>query len=110
MKVTALIPDQPIHDVERHTQGKNLTESLVIAIKEWLAFKKLMRLNRKIISKPLEFHPDLSASKIRGINRQNDSCRYIGMDRIFQGERVGKFDLNPRDRASAGFGGRVHFC
>ncbi|GAG78241.1 unnamed protein product [marine sediment metagenome] len=39
MKVTAIISDNLISEVKKYAKGKNLTESLTIALKEWLAKK-----------------------------------------------------------------------
>lgn len=69
MKVTALIPDPLINEVTRRAKGKNLTDCLVIALKEWLAAKKIAELNQKVRSKPLEFTKGYSATKIRTANR-----------------------------------------
>lgn len=70
MKVTAIISDDLIEEVKKHSRGRNLTESLTIALKEWLAAKKIKDLNNMIKESPLEFNPDLSANKIRDINRK----------------------------------------
>ncbi len=70
MKVTAIISDNLIEEVKKHAKGRNLTESLTIALKEWLAAKTIKDLNNMIKESPLEFNPDLSANKIRDINRK----------------------------------------
>lgn len=70
MKVTAIISDDLIEEVKKHSKGRNLTESLTIALKEWLAAKKIKDLNNMIKEAPLEFNPDLSANIIRDINRK----------------------------------------
>ena len=70
MKVTALIQDDLIKDVKKLTDGKNLTESLTIALMEWVAQQKIKRLNTKIAKTPLTFHRNFSAEKIRSINRK----------------------------------------
>ncbi len=70
MKVTALIQDDLIKDVRKLTDGKNLTESLTIALREWVAQQKIKRLNTKIAKTPLSFHSNFSAEKIRSINRR----------------------------------------
>lgn len=69
MKVTALIPDLLIKEVTQYAKGQNLTESLILALKDWLAQKKLSQLNKKIATKPFEFKEAYSAEKIRQINR-----------------------------------------
>ena len=40
MKVTALIPDELIKEVMELTGGKNITESVIIALKDYIANKK----------------------------------------------------------------------
>lgn len=55
MKVTALISDNLISEVKRYAKGKNLTESLTIAIKEWTDLKRIKELNDFVKEKPLEF-------------------------------------------------------
>ena len=69
MKVTALIPDQILQEVTHIAKGKNLTESLVIVLKEWLALKKIAKLNKKVSARPLEFSKGYSATAIRNTNR-----------------------------------------
>lgn len=41
MKVTALLPDQLIEEVKAHAKGQMLTESLTLALEEWLRLKKI---------------------------------------------------------------------
>jgi hypothetical protein len=69
MKVTALIPDLLVKEVTHYAKGQNLTESLILALRDWLAQKKLRQLNRKIAAKPFEFKDSFSADKVRQINR-----------------------------------------
>jgi hypothetical protein len=40
MKVTALIPDELVEEVKHLTQGKNITDSLTIALNEWVESQK----------------------------------------------------------------------
>lgn len=68
MKVTALIPDDLVREVNSHARGKNLTECLIVALKEWLALKKLASLNAAVAAKPLKFR--LSAARVRALNRR----------------------------------------
>ncbi|MCL5987272.1 MAG: DUF2191 domain-containing protein [Actinobacteria bacterium] len=70
MKITAIIADEIISEVKKHTKGKNITESLAIALKEWISLKHILELNKTIEDKPLEFKKDFTASKIREINRK----------------------------------------
>lgn len=43
MKVTALIPDELVQEVRELTQGKNITESLTIALNQWVHNQKLKK-------------------------------------------------------------------
>ncbi|OGD36285.1 hypothetical protein A2V94_03490 [Candidatus Atribacteria bacterium RBG_16_35_8] len=70
MKITAIISDNLISEVKKYARGKNLTESLTIALKEWLASKRIKELNSMVRESPLEFKENFSAEKTREINRQ----------------------------------------
>lgn len=70
MKVTAIIPEELLKEVRQHSQGKNLTECLLIALKEWVALKKIKKLNEKINKSPLEFIDHDNLKKVRSINRK----------------------------------------
>ena len=48
MKVTALIPDDLVNEVKQYAGGSNLTESLIVALQEWLSLKKIKSLNNEI--------------------------------------------------------------
>ena len=68
MKVTALIPDDLVLEVKQLSNGKNITESLIIALKEWTAIKKIKALNLELVEKPLQF--DVNSSKLRRLTRR----------------------------------------
>lgn len=68
MKVTAIIPDEIIKDVQSYTQGKNITDSLIKALQDWLYKKRIEKLNREIGKKPLQFADGFSAEKIRKLS------------------------------------------
>ena len=70
MKVTALIPDELVNDVKHYAGGKNLTESLVTALEEWLSLKKIHALNEEIKKNPLKFSKGFSGQIIREVNRK----------------------------------------
>jgi len=70
MKVTALVPDDLIKDVQHFAMGGNLTESLLIALNEWVASRKLRSLGVEIRKQPLEFAPRFSAARVRGASRR----------------------------------------
>jgi len=69
MKVTALIPDNLIRKVRKTTGGKNITESLIIALNEYLSQKEIKYLDSVVNKKPLVFQENFSAYKVRKRNR-----------------------------------------
>jgi hypothetical protein len=69
MKVTAILPDKLINEVKHLSKGKNITDSLKIALGEWMALERVKKLNRRLKRKPLNFR--YSASKIREKNRKS---------------------------------------
>ncbi len=69
MKVTALIPDDLVNEVKEVASGKNLTESLIIALREWLNIQKLRTLREKVKKKPLKFTSGFSSDSVRDLNR-----------------------------------------
>jgi hypothetical protein len=70
MKVTALLPDQLISEIKTHAKGKTLTESLTIALEEWLQHKKIVMLNKQVQNTPLEFQKDFNATTARNLSRR----------------------------------------
>lgn len=56
MKVTALIPDELIAQVKQISGGKNITESLLIALKEYVKKDKMEKLYKSIEEEPLSFN------------------------------------------------------
>jgi hypothetical protein len=69
MKVTALIPDDLVAEVRALASKDNLTESLILALKEWTAIQKMRVLRNKIKSRPLAFASGFSAQSARALNR-----------------------------------------
>ncbi|NHZ85529.1 MAG: DUF2191 domain-containing protein [Planctomycetia bacterium] len=69
MKVTALIPEELISEVKELTQGKNITESLIKALSEWVDIKRIEELNLQVADKPLEFKSGFDAESARETNR-----------------------------------------
>ncbi len=69
MKVTALIPDELIEKVKAKSGGKNITESLIIALNEYLNEKKVEDLIDKVNEQPLVWNDNFTADRIRKINR-----------------------------------------
>lgn len=70
MKVTALIPDSLVEDVKKFSKGKNITESLIIALNEWIKIQKFNLTTEKIRKRPLKFSPGFSADSVRALNRK----------------------------------------
>ncbi len=69
MKVTALIPDELIEKVKSKSGGKNITESLIIALKEYLNEQKVDDLIKMVKDEPIVWHKNYTAEGIRKINR-----------------------------------------
>jgi hypothetical protein len=70
MKVTANVPDTLMDEV-RHFAGKGtVTESLIVALKEWIALKRIKELNKEVQQTPMEFREGYSATAVRELNRQ----------------------------------------
>ena len=69
MKVTAIIPDSIVEDVKKLTGARNITESLIVALEEWVALKRVRNLNDRVKEAPLEFKTGYSAAKVREGNR-----------------------------------------
>jgi hypothetical protein len=65
MKVTAIIPDDIIKEVQEYTEGKNITDSLIKALSDWIYSKKIEKLNREVHKNPLQFADGFNAETIR---------------------------------------------
>ena len=63
------MPDELVSEVRELSGGKNITESITIALSEWLKIQKLKNLSQLIENKPLEFREGYSAEQIRELNR-----------------------------------------
>jgi len=72
MKVTAILPDDLIQDVKEFTGGKNITESLKLALSDWLYQKRIERLDQQLSENPVQFHEHFDAETIRNLNNRND--------------------------------------
>ena len=70
MKVTALIPEDVINEVKKISGGKNITDSLLIALTDYVNRNRIKNLTKKIKTNPLEFIDDFSAEKVRHANRE----------------------------------------
>lgn len=71
MKVTALIPDELVHEVKDLAHGKNITESLIFALREWSSIQKLKKLKDRVRKHPISFRKGFSAYNIRALNRKS---------------------------------------
>ena len=70
MKVTAIIPDDIINDVQRFTEGKNITDSLIKALNDWLYAKRIEKLNKELSKRPVRFKDGFTADGIRELNNR----------------------------------------
>ena len=70
MKVTAIIPDALVTEVQRLAGRKNLTESIIAALTEWAALQRIRELNRRVEKHPLRFQPGFTAESVRALNRR----------------------------------------
>ncbi len=71
MKVTALLPDDIIQEVKKLSGGKNVTESILIALQEYIAQQRIRKSIQKVKEKPLQFREGFSAEKVRSLNRES---------------------------------------
>ena len=67
MKVTALIPDELVKEVQILSNAKNITEGLLVALNSYVSLKKLKAMGETIDKMPLKFK--YTAQDIRNINR-----------------------------------------
>jgi hypothetical protein len=70
MKVTAIIPDEIVADVQEYTEGKNVTDSIIKALSDWLYIKRIQKLNKEIVNEPLKFIDGFNAESIRDLNNR----------------------------------------
>lgn len=70
MKVTALLPDEIVEEVKKHSGGKNITESILIALQDYIARQRIKKVVQKVKEKPLMFQEGFTAEKVRAQNRE----------------------------------------
>ncbi|MFO7934073.1 MAG: hypothetical protein R6U78_08325 [Bacteroidales bacterium] len=70
MKVTAIIPDDMINDIRKYTGGKNITDSLIKALEDWLYARRLQELEEELSHQPVEFKEGFTAEQIRKLNQR----------------------------------------
>ncbi|MBB6327357.1 hypothetical protein FHS59_003000 [Algoriphagus iocasae] len=68
MKITALIEDELIQEVVSTSGAKNITEALKIALKDYLARRKLLDLAKDVATEPIEFY--FGAEQMRDLNQR----------------------------------------
>ncbi|MEQ9231369.1 MAG: DUF2191 domain-containing protein [Cyclobacteriaceae bacterium] len=69
MKITALIDDKLIDQVKEISGGKNITESLVIALKDYVRRNQLNDIISEIENEPMIFQDGFTPYGLRQINR-----------------------------------------
>jgi hypothetical protein len=69
MKVTAILPDKLIEDVVTFSKGKNITESLKIALSQWTTQQNVNKLIQEVNANHLDLD-QTDYSKIRTLNRR----------------------------------------
>jgi len=70
MKISAVIPDELITDVQEFTEGKNITESIIKALSDWLYLKRIQKLNDTLKKNPLQFADGFSAETVRNLSKR----------------------------------------
>jgi len=65
MKVTAIIPDEIVSDVQEYTKGKNITDSIIKALSDWLYIKRIQKLNNEVRNEPLQFADGFNGEIVR---------------------------------------------
>jgi len=56
MKITALVPEELIQDVKKYSGGKNITESIIIALNDYINWQRI----KKSVQKLKKIHLNLS--------------------------------------------------
>jgi hypothetical protein len=69
VKVTVIIPDELVRDVQILSNTRNITDAVIIALKNYIALQKLKEMGEAIDERPLQF--SCSAEEIRDLNRQH---------------------------------------
>jgi len=68
MKVTAIINDATIKDAMRYSKASTVTQTLKIALNEYIRLQKLKDLSNSVHEEPLRFK--YTAEEIRNLNRE----------------------------------------
>ena len=64
MKITALVPEELIQDVKKYSGGKNITESIIIALNDYINRQRIKKSVQKIKKNPIEFVVEFSAEQV----------------------------------------------
>jgi hypothetical protein len=70
MKVTALLPDDLVKAVKKLSGGKNITDSILIALHHYIAQGRIRKVTQEVKGKPLRFREGFIAEKVRTLNRE----------------------------------------
>jgi len=68
MRISAVIPDELILDVQEYTEGKNITDSIIKALSDWLYIKRIQKLNDNLRKEPLQFTEGYNAEIVRNLS------------------------------------------
>ena len=70
MKITVLIPEDIISATKKYSGGKNITESLLIALNDYIDRQRIKKSIIKLKGRPLSFSKDYTAQRVRSLNRK----------------------------------------
>jgi len=68
MKVTAIIDDDLVKDAMKYAKASSITETLKLALNEYVRLRRLKELSKIVKNQPLEF--SLTAEEVRNLNRE----------------------------------------
>jgi Arc/MetJ family transcription regulator len=68
MKVTAIIDDNVLNEAMKYSKASTITETLKLALNEYVRLRKLKELSKIVKNEPLEF--SITADEIRNLNRE----------------------------------------
>ncbi len=63
-------PDALVSEVQQLAGRKNLTESIILALREWADLQRIRELNDRVEKRPLVFRKGFSAAAVRELNRR----------------------------------------
>jgi len=68
MKVTAIIPDELVSEAQILSNARNITDTMIIVLKNYISLQKMKAMGEAINEKPLQF--SYTAGEIRDLNRK----------------------------------------